>query len=379
MSLPKINASFAEGNLLRSLGNVDGYGAMCLTGSSNLGTVQTFFSLADAVEAGITEQAEPYAYRQIKEFYTELGGNQKLYVMLVTNTVSMADMLDATDNDGALKLCTQTNREVSLLAVGRNPAVGYDGGAGFFDSDVTAALTASTGFGEHRRQDNNFLAVLIEGRVENAEAALPGVNINASEADYAGVVVGGSANDGSASIGTALGRAVKFGAHIKLGKVADGPTSLNQVYIGDTLVEERSDLSAIHALGVISFMQHGGKAGYYFGRDFMANTGDYAQLTRRRVVNKAATIATLTLIEDLEGEVAVDTEGKIATDEIADMQGRTEAQIDAEMSEQISGRSVVINPDQDIINSGELQIDLGVVPLGYKSQINIGIGLQNSL
>lgn len=378
MSLPKVSVTFAEGNLLKAIQNIDGFAGMVLTGSILASTPKVIYSLADAETLGITAAAEAYAHRQIKEFYQELGGNQKLHIMLVPDTMSMEDMLDVTEANGAIKLCSTTNREISLLAVGRNPAGAYDGGTDFFDDDVAAALTKSITFGENRRQDLNFMGILVEGRVENFESAVL-ADFTALDADYATPVVGGSANDGSASIGTALGRLVRFAAHIKAGKVTNGPVSLSTVYIGDKEVKDRVDVATIHSKGCLSFMQHPQKAGYYFGIDRMANTGDYSLMVRRRIVNKAAAIATAVAIEDIEGEVDVDADGKIASYEIAQVKARIEQQIDNLMGDQISGREVYINPDQDIINTSTFAIEVKVQPKGYKSFINIEVGLTTTV
>jgi hypothetical protein len=378
MSLPKVSVAFSDGNLLKTIANADGFGGMVLTGAILLSTPQVIYNLQEAEDLGITAAAEAYAHRQIKEFYQEVGGNQKLHFMLVPETMTMEDMLDVTNPNGAIKLCLQTNREISLLAVGRNPNGGYDGGTDFIDSDVSAALTNSSTFGANRVADLNFLAVLIEARVQNPSAANT-LTPTAIESDYGGALLGGSLNDGSASIGTALGRAVREGAHVKLGRVSDAPVSLTTVYIGDKLVKERTDLSTLHGEGFISFMQHPGKAGYYFGIDRMANTGDYSLLARRRVVNKAAVIATSVTIEEVEGDVDVEANGNIASHEIDQTREQIELQINNLMAGQISGVEAYINPAQDIINTSEYNVELGVQPKGYKSKINIGIGLKTSI
>ena len=378
MSLPKVSVTFSDGNLLKAIANADGYGAMVLTGSILLSTPKEIYSLKEAEDLGITEGGEPYAHRQIKEFYQEVGGDQKLHIMLVPETMTMEDMLDITNANGAIKLCSQTNREISLLAVGRSPNGGYDGGTDFIDDDVSAALTRSITFGDNRVAGLNFMAILVEGRVENPSAANT-LTPTSLETPYGGVVLGGSLNDGSASIGTALGRAVKIGAHKKLGEVAQGPVSLTTVYVGDKLVKERSDLATLHGAGFISFMQHPGKAGYYFGIDRMANTGDYSKLARRRVVNKAAVIATAVTIEEVEGDVDVEQNGNIATHEIDQTREQIELQVLNLMAGQISGVEAYINPNQDIINTDEYNVELGVQPKGYKSFINIGIGLTTSI
>jgi hypothetical protein len=45
------------------------------------------------------------------------------------------------------------------------------------------------------------------------------------------------------------------------------------------------------------------------------------------------------------------------------------------MADQISGLSVYINPSQDVINTGTLNVKLRIRPFGYTSFIDIDLGL----
>lgn len=378
MATPKVTIAFADGNLAKTIQNVDGYAGMVLTGAILLSTPQIIYSLQDAIDLGITEGAEPFAHRQIKEFYQELGGNQKLHIMLVPNTMTMTQMLDITNANGAIKLCSTTNREVTMLAVARNPVGGYNGGTEFFDSDVLAALAKTNAFGDNRKADLNFLSILVEGRVQTP-ASTTMTDFSTAEANYAGVVVGGTLNDGSASVGLALGRAVKYGAHIKLGKVANGPLGITTAYVGDKTVDQRVDMNTIRDKGVITFNKYPGKAGYFYGLDQMANTGDYALLARRRIVNKAAAIASIVAIDEIEGEVDVTTDGKIESYEIAQVKARVEQQLGNLMADQVSAYEAYIDPDQNIVDDSTFDIEVRILPKGYKSFININVGLATSI
>jgi hypothetical protein len=122
-------------------------------------------------------------------------------------------------------------------------------------------------------------------------------------------------------------------------------------------------------------MQHPQKAGFYFGIDRMSSTDDYRLLAYGRVVDKAAVIAAAVYVEDLEGEVAVDADGKISYTVISHLEARITQQINVAMADQISGLSVYINPSQDVINTGTLTVKLRIRPFGYTSFIDIDLGL----
>lgn len=380
MSLPKVTVLYANGQLLANAGEIDGVVALMGTGSSVglLGVPKVVYSLSDAETQGFTEVAEPDMHRHLKEFYGELGADKELHIMIVPDAMTLEDMVDNTNANGAIKLTTAAPGKLRMLAIFRNPAGGYDGGEDFIDEDVAAAIITSKVFAEARLAELSPMRILIEGRVENPAVANTLTPKNSSN-PWAGIVLGGTLNDGSASVGLALGRAAKYGAHIKVGKTANGPLSVNEVYIGTALLKNVAGLASLHDAGFISFMTHPQKAGFYFGIDRMCSTDDYYLLARGRVVDKATVIAAALYANQIEDEV--DTEpgtGKIATHVVADLEAQLEQAINTNMADQISAVEAIIDPDQDIINTSTLEVKLKIQPLGYKSFIEVTIGLSAS-
>jgi hypothetical protein len=374
MSTPKVTILYANGGILADIQALDGIVGFIGTGNTMLLQPKVVFNLSDAEEKGFTLAAEPVAHRHIKEFYQEVGGSQELHIMLVPSTMTMEEMADDTEENGAKKLITAAAGRIRLIGLFRSPDVGYDAGEEFLDADVGAALLKAKTFCEARLAELSPVRMIIEGRVANPEV------VNTLEPrtysnGYAGVVLGGSLNDGSASIGTLFGRAVKFGAHIKVGKVANGALALTTCFIGTQEVSKMQGLDALHAQGFITFMKHPQRAGFYFGIDRMASTDDYRLLAYGRVVDKAAIIAAAVYISELEGEVAVGADGNIDSLELAALRDTIEQQIIVGMGTQISGVIVNINPLQNIINTGVLNVQLRVRPLGYKTFINVDLGL----
>jgi len=381
MSLPKVTVLYATGNLLQDVAAIDGIAALIGTGVSGglLGVPKVVYNLDDAIAQGFTEGAEPNMYRHLKEFYGELAGNQELYIMIVPDTMTLAQMMDNTNASGAKKLTDFAQGKVRLLGCYRKPVGGYNGGANFIDSDVTTAITNSKVFGQARLAENAPMRILIEGRVQNFAAANT-LTPKTSTNGFAGVVLGGSLNDGSASVGLALGRAVAYGAQEKLGKVANGPLTIAQVYIGDKLLKDVANLATLHGDGFISFMTHPQKAGFFFGIDRMCAVDDYSLLVRGRLVDKAAVVAIATYVEELEDEVDTEANGNIASHVVSYMEEKIKQQINVAMGSQIStdGVIVIINANQNIINTSTFAIKLRIRPKGYKSFINIEVGLVSS-
>lgn len=378
MPFPRVIVIYSNGNLLTEIAAIDGIAGLCITVDSPalLNAPKVVYNLLDAETQGFTVADEPFAHKQIKEFYAEVGGNQELWLMGTAETMTMAQALDHTDATGAIKLVKAAEGKIRLLGVSRKPDAGYDPGVEFLDVDVEAAVLKAGIFGTAQLAALRPLRILIDGIIANKDS-LGIYQPKTASIGYAGVVLGSSAADTKGLVGLMLGRAVKFPAHVKIGKVANGPLSISNAFIGTTNIKEVLNLETLHDMGYILPIKHPQKAGLYFGIDHMASTDDYRLLAYGRVIDKAAIIAAATYIEEVENDVDVDpATGFIAELDIKHLEGRIRLQINAGMADQISGLEVYINPEQDIINTSALTIQLRIIPKGYTSFITVDLGLR---
>ncbi len=380
MKLPGVTVNVSNGNLMQDVAVADGVPALVATvkTTSLVGKTAEIYSLDDAVSLGYTESAEPFMYNLIKEYYEELGGKQLLYVYGIAQATTMTKALTATEANSVAKLLLETEGEVNLIAIARNPESGYSAGSGFLDKDVETAVTASKALAENYQSQNKPFRVLIEGRVANESASN---TYSPSEAGngYACVVLGGTSADGSAAVSIALARAVKYPAHIKIGNGQNGPLSALQIYIGTKPMEERSDLETLHEDGFIVFMHRTGSAGYYFGVDNMCESGDYRILVHGRVIDKAQRIAAKAYLPFVENDMRMESDGSINASDAIYLGSILETAIRAEMSEQISDVKVTVPVKQDVINTSNVNIQISVLPLGYSSYLTINLGLTSQL
>lgn len=378
MSTPRVSVAYADGNLIPELANLDGLAALILSGEATedlaLNTPVQVSNLAAAEALGIVDADNSHAHRQIKEFYTELGGNQPLWIMLAANSESMADLLDFTNLEGAKKLLLATGGNISLLGISRVPDGGHTPGTDFIDAGVSPALTAANNLGIHQLGLLQPIRVLVGARVAT-EASSTILQVKDLDLPFAGAVLGSSAADNIPAVGLVLGRAVRFGAEIKLGKVANGPLSIAAGYIGTKEVQTMSNLPVVHGAGFISLMNHPGKGGLYFGIDRMATIGDYRILAHGRVIDKACRVAATTYANSIEGEVIITEAGQISDTDLAALKAEIEQAIQVAMGDQISGARSIIAADQNLINNPTLEVQLEIRPKGYTSFINVTLGL----
>ncbi len=234
---PKVSIQFSNGNLLKDIANIDGVAGFIGNGnlSNNLNKVFIVNSITDAEQQGITAIDEPIVHRHIQEYYDELGGTGESYWLLVANGINMAQMLDQNDTTKAAKLIETAGSKLGYLGVFKSINNYYNGGTDFIDIDVQNAIAASRLLALKLNNVGLFFRTVIEGRVLLANETSTNVFEPKTMGNgYCGTLIGGSLPDGSASVGALLGRKVKYAAHIKVGKVANGALALNRVFIGST-------------------------------------------------------------------------------------------------------------------------------------------------
>jgi len=380
MPFPGVSVNVTNGNLLRSIDAPDGVGAMVATAAlaANIGKVQQVYSLQDAEKKGYTLTDEPFLHGKIEEFYRELGGNQKLWVMGVAETMTMTDVVDSTKPDVLVKLLFAAAGDITRVAIARNPDSGYDAGAKFLDSDVPTAVLGCLPLCQTWQKKNQPIRILLEGRVAN-EDVINDFKPNEANNGFVGVVLGGTTADGSASVGVALARACKYPVHVKLGSGQNGALSVGQIYIGTSPIEDRLDMENLHDEGFITFQRRPGTAGYYFGRDNMCTNDDYRILVHGGVIDKAQRIAAAAYTPYIEDYVRINDDGTINDTDAKHLEDILKASLLSGMGEQISGVDVIIDPVQDIINTSTLEVQVKILPLGYLTWITVTLGLTTQL
>ncbi|MFV8364815.1 DUF2586 family protein [Flavobacterium sp. XS1P27] len=377
---PKVNVEVTNGNLQRQVQVLDGVAGLVGTAVIKIGQIVTVFNYDDAVAKGYTIADEPFLNKAIQLFYQELGGNQALTVLGVEDTMTLTQMVTATNANGLKKLLNASQGAITMVGLIRKPGVAYTMVPDhFLDKDVEDALLASKTLGQYQQSINKPVRLLIEGRTNDLTAEL--FEPNTVENGYAGVVLGSNLNDGSGAVALALARAVKYPSHVKLGNGQNGALTIPQAYIGDKPLEEfyPEELDAFANAGYIIMHRRDGAAGYYFARDNMASTDDFRILVHGRVADKAQRVAVATATPLLETTVRVDANGQINATEAKHLENEISQQIRSQMAGQISDVDVNVPTDVDIINTSTGVIEVNVLPLGYLTWIKVTIGLTANL
>lgn len=396
--LPRVKIAFANGALGQVEAMADGclgflaLGACEVEGDGNfkLGKAYTVKKLAALEALGVTSDNNPNLHRNVKDFFAEAGDGAELWIMGFADTATFASVLDKDNAAGAKSLLQASNGKLRGLLAFKTPADGYamkveDG----FDADVTAALVKAQGLGEWATDDLRApVFILVEGYGFSGDA-MQLAALTTMEYNRVGVVIGDTApGSPNACMGIVGGRIACTPVQRKISRVKDGALTPLAIYIGDQLVE-LADVEAIHEKGYITFTTFVGRTGYFIADDNLATRveDDYRSLTNRRVIDKAYRVAYNTLLDSLNDEVPIASDGNLSPAWCTSLESSVEQAIISNMTvngnlgndpgdPNDTGVECTIDYKQQILATSQLAVGLRVKPNGYAKYINVELGFK---
>lgn len=391
MALPGVSIVLTKGALGLIAPGEDGVVGLVANGVAAsglaLGVSKQIFGLDEAEAVGITAAYDTTnsmdVYRQIKEFYDSAGDGAELWIMLVSQATNITSILDKTQAF-AKKLLTDAGGRIRLLAVSRNPAVGYTPNTttNQVDVDVFNALVTGQALADDMQAAFMPVRFIIEGYAFTGTTSSLG-NLKAQTKPNVSVLIGDTETGARSMVGILLGRLAKIPVQRNPGRVKDGSLPILAAFLGAaTLESNESAAIAIHDKGYITVRRYSGKAGYYFTDDptAVAATDDYSSLARCRVVDKAIRIAYATYVEEILDEVEINpANGQIATVKAKYYQALIENAVNTAMTAngEVSSFEAFVDPAQNVLSTGKICIDARIVPVGYAKAIEIKIGFSN--
>jgi hypothetical protein len=395
MSLPGVNITVLNGALGSVPGTADGIAGMILSGVAvadkiALNEPKQIFSLAEAVALGLDEAYdtanETDVYFQIKQFYSEAGTGAELWIIIVADTVTMAEMADITEVDNAVKLLNSANGTIRLLGISRVPGAAYvatitDG----LDADVWSALTKAQALAASYADNMRPVRVVLAGRQWSGVAGDLADLTERTDNRVMVTLCGQASGIEDANIGIVLGRLAAIPVQRKISRVRSGALQLTAAYMTDgaTVESHESALGSIHDKGYVIFRKFEGKAGYFFSSDHMAtaDTDDYKYFARGRVIDKVVLLAYDTFVNEVDEDIEINADGTLPASYLKSLQGDIEKIINTSMVAEGELSSVIctIDPTQNVLSTDKLSVSIQAIPQGYTSTIDIEIGFSNPL
>jgi len=387
MGLPKITFNIAKNGLGLVGDGVQKVPGLLLSGASvadkvTIGSSYQIFSLAAAIDLGITEESNPFAYKHIKDFYNEAGEGAELWFMIVSDATTYDQMADVNENL-AKKLIADASgkiRVLGLLKKSNGVVVAEEG----LDPDVKAGVIKAQTLALYYAEKYMPYRVLLSGNNFSGIAA-DLFDYETAEYDRVNMLLASSDGAAEASIGVELGRIARIPTQRSIARVKDGSVlPLKAFFTNGGTVESLVDFwDLIHDKGYTFFRSFPGRSGYFFTDDktLSSSQNDFNSLARGLMMDEAILIANDTLTEELSDEVPVTDEGTIHPAIIKSYQGNIENQINALMVQvgKLQGVQVIIDENQSILTNNKFLVKLLLQPVGYAKQIEVNIGFTTNI
>jgi hypothetical protein len=391
--LPRVKINYLNGLIGTAPDNQDGLlglvvlGATAVSTTFVLGTPYRLVRPEDLTALGITATNNARIVELVKQFYAEAEEGTPVYLIGFEAT-SMTSVLDV--DNGPMKGVLQALRGALrglIVASASTATVTVEDG---LDPDVLTAMPKAQALADWAA-DNIYapVFVILEGRHFTSAADAP--DLTALTYNRVGVFIGDTVKSSiNACVGTLAGRIAAIPVQRNIGRVASGALAPVEMFIGDAPVDQAmSVVDALYAKGYICPRIYVGLSGFYFVDDSLATakTDDYAHLTARRTIDKAARIAYLTMLQFMLDDIELNTDGTMQQPVLKDWQAQVERAINTQMSAASelsvvdgSGCKFWINPKQNVLTTSKVEGTLKVRPFGYSREIivNIGFLTQNS-
>ncbi len=387
-----VNITLANGQLGAILQTNDGITGMVLTGADEAhgyttGSPILVTSMTDVVAAGITETGNPFATRQLQEFYNQAGSGARLYLMLVPADMSVSNMAKYSNADGVRKLLDFAQGKIKVLGImSDDDAIVADGGTvtvtnGMNEDVYNAADNMAITAEEYFNIQRPFRAVI------GASSVVAGTSYNdvatGTTNNRTAILIGDTQSSKAACLGLLLGVVSSVPVQRKVSRVRNGALTNSEAFIGTSALATLGvgAPGVIADLGYITFITYPNVSGYFFSGDPMctATTDDYAMLARGRVVDKAHILAYTVFVQEVDDEVPVNEDGTLDNGFCKWLEQQMENQINNTMTanREISSVTCFIDPAQNILSTNRLNVVLRIIPVGYATNIQISLGFAN--
>lgn len=388
MPLPNINITLGSGGLGQTATSADGVAGLILTGKAvesklELNKHYQLSSTRDLKTLGIVTETNPLAEKDIKAFYALAGEGAELHLIIVSEATTLTATCDPAEDSPLCKLINAAGGRVRLVGVNKLPPAEYtpDTEQGI-DADAVGAAAKAQQTGD------NFAKQIKPFRVFIPAPAWTGKTdklYKPSESSFNRVafVIASDGETGgvhTAAIGMILGRAASMGVQQSIGRVKSGALAGKGYFTsGDDYLAKSGLAETLNDAGYILFINLPAKNGCYLNGDPMAApvTDDYSSLHLGRVIDKAMLIVYSTYISEVLDNIAVDDKGALPVGSCKNFEGMIDNAIAANMGDQISSFTSRVDPDQNVLSTGRLNIDCKLVPLGVLREINVTLAFDN--
>ncbi|MEG1937107.1 MAG: DUF2586 family protein [Rikenellaceae bacterium] len=384
--LPNVNITLGNGNLGRITPTTDGVSALLLTGVAIPGKLELLkhyllSSTNDLVALGVTGDNNFLIDKDVRAFYAQTGEGAELHLLVVSEATTLTAMCSTDATSPLNKLINSAGGRIRLVGANKLPPTSYTAVVtqGIDGDAITAGAAANAAAEAHADKVKPFRSLLPACNFTGETETL--FKPSASSHNRVGYVIASDDNvKKTAAIGQVLGRAAKIAVHRSIGRVKDGAIAAEGWLTNGAEFQSAQGLSGVlNDAGYITYVKYPTKNGCYLSGDPMASsvTDDYSELHLGRVVDKACTIIYDTYITEIMDNIKIESDGKLSAAICMYYEGVIENAISVVLNGEISSFDCFVDPNQNVLSSGALDVSGAIVPQGVLKSINFGLTLKN--
>ncbi|ANQ49613.1 hypothetical protein MY04_4796 [Flammeovirga sp. MY04] len=368
---------------------------IAVTDKIELNEVKKITSLSEAEALGLDAAYDTAnslkVHHEITAFYRAADEGIPLWIMLISDATTMADALDK-NNNIVQKALTDAGGVISLVGINRIPDGAYsptptEG----IDPDVITAVEKAHELSIATQSYKTPVRVLVGGRGYTGVVA-DLHDFSQDSYNGAAVVLASESETGYPAVGLTLGWAAQGSIQEAISKVERGSLPVFTGYLTDgSKIEvnraetgQETTQDKIYDKRYIAFRKFANRDGYYFS-GFLAATSkadDYSEIQRGRIIDYALRIAYDTLIDQIDNDIEIDTNGFPAAAEMKAIEGAVSGALTELLVKPgyASGVIVELDPNQNLLSTDTIVVDrIAVRPKGYPKYLEANLGFDNPL
>lgn len=383
--LPNVKITVSNGNLGRVAPSDDGVAGLVLTGEAVAGKLTLnkpylLNSTRDLITLGVTSETNYLVDKEVKAFFAQAGEGSELHLVVVSNATTMTQICAASAESPLSKLIESAAGRIRLVGINKvTPAEYVSEETQGIDSDAITAMQAAQECAESftERVYPFRLLIAASGWTGSTESLFKPSEANCNRV---AMVLASDDEGKSAAIAQVLGRAARIEPQQSLGRVLDNQIATKGWYTDGSEMLDKAGLgNALHDAGYIFYRSFPRRNGCYLNGSPMCApvTDDFSTLHNGRIIDKAVIVAYSTYISQIQDNVQIASDGTLNIAVCKSYEGMIDNAVGVAMKGQISGFESYVDPAQNVLSSGTLEIVCGVTPLGVLDQIKVNLSLTN--
>lgn len=365
-------------------------------------------SLTDAIAKGITPALDTThttkVYAEVAEFY-RIAPGVKLFLLVLNSSATLTAVADVANANNLVKLLRSQEAagKIRQVAIGADDAVSTSFGdvlTRTVNGQVvthTGAIVKAQALALAEEALKRPVHIIVEGK-HFTGTGTNALDLREANCNHVAVYIGknstptGTAKN--ASIGTLLGMEARRKVNECVGYVGEENSPLggniadSENYVNPKL---SSDL-AISSYTDTDWTQLDNK-GYIFPKTYVGVPGvflndshtcapksdDYSTIENVRTIQKAIRTVYKALVPYINSTIKINTDGTLPQTVCSHFQNVANVAVRKEMGafDEISSVDSYVNPNQNLLATSEIQIEVEIIPTGVARKIIVPIGFKN--